>query len=448
MFKISELVKATGGKLICGNKNLAVNGVSTDSRSIKNGEVFIAIKGENFDGYDFIDDAIRKGASCIIGDKIAKSAVACIKVNDPVKALGDIAHYHRKKFCIPIVAVTGSNGKTTTKDMIAWLLQKDFCVLKNEGTKNNHIGLPVTLLKLRKEHQVAVLEAGTNHFGEVAYLSKVCEPNIGVITNIGPSHLEHLKDLNGVFKEKYTLINKLKSPYIGILNSDDALLNRQLVSKIRKPFILGFGIKEKSDFNASGIKYHASRIEFYVNCKNRFTLNTLGAHNIYNALAAIAVARIIGLEYNDIAARLAEFSFPQGRLNLIKLKNVSFIDDTYNSNPLSLSSALETLSIIESKGRKIFVMGDMLELGGKKELLHQKAGAQVARVCDTLISVGILSKFAAEAAEKHGLHSDKIFTCNTSTEAKDILFNRLNLHEDDIVLVKGSRCMKMEEIFK
>ncbi len=448
MFKIAELVKATGGKLTCGKKGIMLKGLSTDSRSIKEGEAFIAIKGDNFDGHDFIAEAIKKGAGCIIGDKVTKFAIACIKVKNSTKALGDIANYHRRKFRIPAIAVTGSNGKTTAKDMIAWVLGKDSRVLKNEGTKNNKIGLPLTLLRLNHEYQVAVLEIGTNHFGEVAYLSKICEPNIGIILNIGPSHLEHLKDHDGVFKEKITLINKLKNPAIGILNADDILLNKRLTQNTKKPFILSFGIKEKSDFNASGIKYNSSGLEFYVNCKNRFTLNTLGAHNIYNALAAIAVARIMGMGYNDIAARLAEFSFPQGRLNFIKLKNISFIDDTYNSNPLSLSSALEALDKLEPKGRKIFVMGDMLELGEKEESLHQKAGSQAAQVCDAFISVGVLSKLAAEAAKKRGLSPDKIFTCETSTEAKDILFNKLDLRENDVVLVKGSRRMKMEEIFK
>lgn len=448
MFKIAELIKATNGKLICGKKGLRIGGISTDSRNIKEGEAFVAIKGDNFDGNDFIGDAVKKGASCLITDRQLKAGAPLIKVKDATKALGDIANYHRRRFRIPFIAVTGSNGKTTTKDMVAWILEKDFRVLKNEGTKNNHIGLPSTILKLNAHHQIAVLEIGTNHFGEVAYLSKICEPNMGIITNIGHSHLEHFKSLEGVFKEKSNLLGKLKVPAIGILNADDAFLRRELSKKPKIPFTLSYGINEKSDFNASGIKNRLSGLEFYVNCKNRFILNTLGPHNIYNALAAIAVARIMGMGYNDISARLAEFSFPQGRLNLLKIKNVNFIDDTYNSNPLSLTAALEALKNIEAKGRKVFVMGDMLELGEKEELLHQKAGSLAAKVCNAFICVGALSKFAAETAKRQGLGSEKVFACTTATEAKDILFNKLSLKENDVVLVKGSRRMKMEEIFK
>jgi len=478
MFKVNELLKATGGCLISCREDTAIKGISIDSRTVRKGEAFIAIKGSNFDGHDFIDKAIKKGASCIIYEPRPPKILAdppCvvaettnharqkswrvrhalwrkprkavfIKVKDTVRALGDIACFHRKRFDIPVIAVTGSNGKTTAKEMIAWVLSRRFGVLKNEGTKNNQIGLPMSLLGLNRKHDIAVLEIGTNHFGEVGYLVKICLPNIGVITNIGPAHLEHFHSLKGVFCEKYTLIENLREPYLAILNSDDALLRRQMLEKLKKPFILGFGIKKHADFSASDINPLFDKIEFLVK-KYRFTLRTPGYYNVYNALVAIAAARIFGMEYKDIAKRLALFDFPQGRLKIMELNQAKFIDDTYNSNPASLKQALSVLYNFKTKGRKIFVMGDMLELGGRKELFHYHVGQKVREICDIFITVGRLSGFAAEAARRSGFDTKNIFTCASTGEARDILFNKVSLSRRDVVLVKGSRAMKMEEIF-
>jgi UDP-N-acetylmuramoyl-tripeptide--D-alanyl-D-alanine ligase len=259
MFKIDELLVATKGRLVKGRQDtLLIGGVSTDSRTIKESQAFIAIKGDNFDGHDFIDEALEKGTSCIIAEGGSKKAqtkdVNFIEVKDTLKALGDIARFHRRKFNIPVIAVTGSNGKTTTKEMIARVLAKKLNVLKNEGTKNNQIGVPLTLLNLNASHDIAVLEIGTNHFGEVEYLTRICRPNIGVITNIGLAHLEFFKDLEGVFKEKYSLIEKLEEPYLAILNADDKLLKKQVQKISKKPFIVGVGIRNRSDFFASGVK--------------------------------------------------------------------------------------------------------------------------------------------------------------------------------------------------
>lgn len=452
MFKIGELLKATHGRLISSREDLKIRSICIDSRIIKPQEAFLAIKGNNFDGHNFIKEAIKKGAGCVIQDaqsyKITKSkGVAFIKVQDTIRALGDIARSHRNKFDIPIIAVTGSNGKTTAKEMIAWLLSKKLKVLKNEGTKNNQIGLPLALINLNKNFDLAVLEIGTNHFGEVDYLAKICLPNIGVITNIGPAHLEYLKNLKGVFREKYALIKNLKKPYIGILNADDNLLRKETLKKDRKPFILSFGIKKSADFRASDIKSHGKKWEFLVK-GFKFTLNTPGYYNIYNALAAIAVARIFGMDYPDIINGLADFGFPQGRLNFVTINETKFIDDTYNSNPFSLKQALETLANLKTKGRKIFVMGDMLELGSRSRSFHLQAGQKVKEICDIFMTVGELSKFAAEAAGRSGFNSNNIFTCGSTKAARDILFNKISLETNDIVLVKGSRAMQMEEIFK
>ena len=452
MFKVEELLKATKGKLIGGTRKHLIASISIDSRIVKKHEAFLAIKGNNFDGHNFINQAIDKGASCIIkeiGSKECKtSEIPCIQVKDTVKALGDIARFQRAKFDIPVIAVTGSNGKTTVKEMIAWVLSKRFNVLKNEGTKNNQIGLPLTLLKLESKHDAVVLEVGTNHFGEVQYLAKVCLPNIGVITNIGPSHLEFLHNLKGVFNEKYKLIENLKHPYLALLNADDELLRREAMKKTKKPFILRSGLKNKADFSATAAKISGQGLEFLVNLQHKFILKTLGYHNIYNALVAITLGRLFGLKYQEISSRLASFEFPAGRLKLIKLDKIKFIDDTYNSNPLSLKQALDTLDNFRTQGRKIFVMGDMLELGSRQSSFHSQAGRQAAKICDALITVGKLSKLAADAARGCGFNIRNIFTCESCRDARDILFDKISPREDDIVLVKGSRAMKMEEIFK
>lgn len=462
MFKVDELLKATAGRLISGRLDQEIKGVSIDSRTLKPQECFIAIRGSNFDGHNFIDAAVKKGASCIIKEKRTNEHPACrqagtnkrtnlsiIEVKDTIKALGDMARFQRDKFDIPLIAVTGSNGKTTTKEMLTWVLSQKFKVLKNEGTKNNQIGLPLTLLKLDPSYNVVILELGTNHFGEIDYLSKICKPNIGIINNIGPAHLEYLHNLKGIFYEKYALIEGLKRPCLAILNSDDSLLRRQVYKKIKRPFILSFGIKNKSDFSASEIKILNDRIEFLVNRrkqKYKFILKIPGYYNIYNALVTITVARIFGWEYPDIARRLVTFKPLPGRLNFVSLNNIKFIDDTYNSNPLSLKQALDTLANFRAKGRKIFIMGDMLELGRDEKLLHTQVAQRVKRICDIFITVGRLSKFAAKKAVSLGFEIKNIFTCESTAQAHYILFEQLSVTPDDIVLIKGSRAMRMEEL--
>lgn len=475
MFKINELLKATGGRLVGRGRGIPAKGVSIDTRSIKPQEAFVAIKGNNFDGHDFILEALRKGASCIIRnpeDKNCKASsrddmrrAAFIEVKDTVRALGDIARFQREKFNIPVIAVTGSNGKTTAKEMISWVLSRKFKVLKNLGTNNNQIGLPMTLLNLTGDYDFAVLELGTNHPGEIEYLAGVCLPNIGLITNVGPAHLEHLDSLQGVFKEKSSLLRNLKHPRIALLNGDDILLRRKIPGGKTNPITFSFGIKNRCDFSASGISKSNRGIVFLINhnipgagTKGRFpegkikqeikfTLKTLGYYNIYNALASIAIGRIFGLEYPDIAKALSVFEFPRSRLNLVEFNNLRLIDDTYNANPVSLRQALDTLGSFNAKGRKIFVMGDMLELGDYQKLFHRQAGRKAAEICNTFITVGEFSRSAAESANKAGLDAKNIFSCRTTSEARDILFNKISPRQDDIILVKGSRLMRMEEIF-
>jgi len=450
MFKVDELLKATGGRLACGGSGCRVRGISIDSRTIKRGDAYIVIKGNSHDGHRFIPEALRKGASCIIYSSCFKASLqpkaAFIKVRDTTAALGDIAAFWRARFDIPVVVVTGSNGKTTTKDMIAHILSRKFKVLKNEGTKNNHIGLPMTLLKLDGSHDFAVLEAGTSHPGEIPYLARIASANIGVITNIGPSHLEHFGALNSVRKEKVSLLKYLCGPRIAVLNSDCRFLSGELKKNKKAEF--GFGVNNRCDFMASSLKRAGRGMEFKVNSKIKFTLPVLGYYNIYNALAAVAVARICGMEYRDIASGLRRFVTPAGRLNVTKVNKITFIDDTYNANPLSLSQALKALDGLKVKGRKIFIMGDMLELGAKGKRFHLEAGRKAMDACDIFLAAGRLAKLAGQSALACDRKDKLVFICGSALEARNILFKQISPKPEDVVLVKGSRGMKMEQVFK
>ena len=450
MFSINEIIKATNGLLIQGSLAVKVSGISTDSRKLKPQEAFLALRGNNFDGHDFIPVAIKSKAGCLIVDKKLKNPIpaglAVIKVKDTVLALGDIAAYQRQKINLPVIAVTGSNGKTTTKEMVAWVLSANAQVLKNEGTKNNQIGLPQTLIQLSKKYDFAVVEIGTNHFGEVDYLAKIARPNIGIITNVGPSHLEFLKSLKGVLREKTTLLDNLVKPAIALINADDKLLKGLVKHPVAGGQIFSYGVNAKCDFRAWDIKLTGAKVEFKVNSGFKFELPTLGDYNIYNALAAIGTARILGLSYPDIRARLAAFKFPKGRLNLLERNGLRFIDDTYNSNPLSLNAALSALGAARCPGRKILVMGDMLELGRQKELLHRQIAWSITNICDLLVTVGDLARITAEAARKNGLAAKQVFCCANSSQARDLLLKKISPDADDLILVKGSRSMKMEEV--
>ncbi|MBN2831020.1 MAG: UDP-N-acetylmuramoyl-tripeptide--D-alanyl-D-alanine ligase, partial [Candidatus Omnitrophica bacterium] len=321
---------------------------------------------------------------------------------------------------------------------------KEFKVLSNEGTKNNHIGLALTLLKLDSTYDLAVLEVGTNHFGEVKYLSAIAAANIGVITNIGPSHLEHLKSIKGVFKEKRNLISGLEKPAIAVLNADDKFLRGELLRKNSKVFSLGVGINNPSDFRASLISRVSGKQKFTVNRRLQFALTVPGYYNIYNSLTAIALGRIFGIPYQKIASALSVFKLPSGRLNIIKKKGISFIDDTYNSNPLSLGQALDLLKEMKPRGRRIAVIGDMLELGKNTAAFHAEFIAKAAKFCDKIIAVGSLSSLSLKGIN---FGREKITSCLNSSKARSILFKEIKANPNDIILVKGSRRMKMEEVF-
>ncbi len=464
MFTIQELILAAGAEVVKRGTYSAAGGISTDSRTLAPGDAFIAVKGDNFDGHSFIEDAVEKGAACIIrsrsfversgclrtttgSGRSGKAVPAVLAVENTVKAYGDIARFNRRRFPVPVIAITGSNGKTTTKEMLAWILSAQYNVLKNPGTKNNHIGVPAALLDLDENHDIMVLEIGTNHFGEVANLASICEPNIGIITNVGQSHLQYFGDERGVYREKSSLLAGLHMPGIAVLNADDIFFREDAFRNSVRPFVVGFGITSRVDFHAARISHTAGKLSFRLNNRYDFSLRTTGRHNVYNALAAVAAGTLFGVRLEDMSRRIAAFEFPEGRLKNRFINGVNFIDDTYNSNPFSFRQALCALAGLSCKGRKIVVMGDMLELGGQGKKFHREAGRSAARVCDILITVGALSRFAADGARGSGLGAGDIFVCGSAEEAGNVLFNIIHAAENDTVLVKGSRRLKLEQIF-
>src|SRR3989338_2577782 len=354
MFNVEELQKASQGKLIQGKSSARVKGVSINSRAIKKGEVFIAIPGPNFDGHDFVTDAIKKKAAVVIVTKNLKRIpgyIPVIQVKDTVKALGKIARAFRDRFSIPVIAITGSAGKTTTKEMLAYTLGNDFNVLKNIKTENNHIGVPLTLLKLKPKHEIAVIELGTNRPKDIRWLTYIVNPQVAILTNIGESHLELLKSPSGVFQEKFDLVSGMKEGGTVIFNADDVYLNK-IPSYRFAHKIVKYAIKNKADYQAGAIENHNGFLRFSVNGKKGWRLRTLAQHNIYNALVAISCGKQFKMSELAIQKRLARFRFPAGRQNVGKVGGCWLIDDTYNANPVSLRSALQTLSSLNVRGRK------------------------------------------------------------------------------------------------
>jgi UDP-N-acetylmuramoyl-tripeptide--D-alanyl-D-alanine ligase len=445
MFTIAEIIEATKGTLVQGPALAQVRGVCIDSRIVKKGEVFIAVKGDVFDGHDFIDAVIAKGVRVLVVHKPIKVRglkISVIRVKDTVRALGDIARFHRLRFKIPVIALTGSTGKTTTKEMIAIVLGRKYKVLKNEGTQNNHIGVPMTLLKLKPQHKIVILECGTNQPKDIIWLADVARPNMAVFTNIGESHLEGLKSVQGVLNEKWELTSFMGRQDTVIINADDALLSRRVKKNIFK--VMTYGMGPQADWKASHTNIVSGRyLSFQVSGK-KIELNSCGISNVYNALAAICCGMFFKVPLHDIARALKLFEFPQGRGQIVRLGKGWMINDTYNANPVSMRSALQTLQAIDTKSKRIFVAADMLELGKSSRALHQALGADIAAGgVDVLITVGPLAKASATYAKPLNKKM-QVFACRDVESAQKCLAKVFR--NGDAVLIKGSRRMRMEQV--
>ena len=451
-----EILDATAGELLCGDRTRSFAGVSIDSRDISNRDLFVAIIGESHDGHGFASAVVDQGIrGLIIGrnnteqlpvDDWRAGNVVCIAVKDTTRALGDLAAFHRRRARASVVAITGSNGKTTTRRLTAGVVARQYRTLSTSGNFNNDIGLPLTLLKLTPGHQWAVVEIGTNNPGEIARLTEICGPDIGVITNIGPAHLEGLGSLDGVMREKGDLIKGLGADGRAVLNADDPRV-LQLARATRKEVLL-YGLSPDAEVRAQDILEDTQASTFALHCGPEsipVRLHSPGGFMVLNALAAAAVGYLLDISPQAIKEGLEAFKPAAGRMGIIELANgMHIIDDTYNANPGSMKAALTALANANVRGRRIFVAGDMLELGDQAPQLHSEVGAQAVRLgINRLYATGEYANAVAEAARKEGLPAS-----DTLTGSREDIIDALKgfLQPDDWVLVKGSRSMAMEKV--
>ena len=448
-----EIEIATGGKIIRGGTSAVASGVSTDTRGECEGKLFVPLIGDNFDGHNFIGKAFEKGAAIALASRedicanagltdVTDSAVI-IKVADTLAALGRLAAWYRLKFSPLVVAVTGSVGKTTTKEMISLVLSEKYNVLKSAGNFNNEIGLPLTIFKLTAEHTALVVELGMNHPGEISRLSKIARPDIAVITNIGYAHIERFGTKQNILKAKLEILDGLSKNGIVFLNGDDTLL-KGLMGLIDRPTVY-YGIDEALDVIGTDSRMKGEHgLAFEFNWQKRdycVCLDAAGAHNIHNALAAVAVGLQNDVPPEQIVAALAKFEPDKLRMNVVSAGGCRLINDTYNANPQSMFAAIDVLVELPGGGRRVAVLGDMLEQGVFAQEHHREVGAYLAKKgVDVLVGVGA---YAADLA--HG--AGGIAECHTFQDRDGVAdFTASLLRPDDTVLIKGSRGMAMEKV--
>lgn len=443
---VSDILKETGGILFWGNEDVVIKSITTDSREISDDCLYIPIIGDRFDGHDFILSAVNNGVKGYLTSKgnVDVKADFVIKVSDTKKALLDIARMYRNKFSLDVVTLTGSVGKTTTKEFIASVLNEKFNIIKTKANYNNEIGLPFTLFSIKKDTQKAVVEMGMSNFGEISLLTKCALGNVAIITNIGTSHIEFLKSQDGILKAKSEIFEGLKKDGVAILNGDDKHL---ITLKGKLPFkTLFFGIENKDcDAVATDIKLNALDSSFKINGEE-FKVNIPGIHNVYNALCAYLVAKLYNMSYEDIKNGLLNYKSDGIRQSIIEKCGAKFFNDCYNSSPQSAKASLEVLKGLGGK-RTIAILGDMKELGENSKQYHKEVGEHFANLkCDVLITLGEDAKFIADGAKGKGVLQENIFSFDTNDDIVKML--KEFLKDNDCVLIKGSHSMKMHEILE
>ena len=446
---LAQIAEACGGTLIGGNeaKEYTVTGVEIDSRRVKAGDLFVAIPGEKVDGHKFIPDVLKKGAYALSQQSLDVDG-AYILVEDTVTAMKRLARFYRNTLDIKVVGITGSVGKTSTKEMIASVLGTKFRVHKTQGNFNNGIGLPLTIFQIEKEHQVAVLEMGISEFGEMHELADMAQPDIMVITNIGLCHLENLKTRDGILKAKTESFAHLKPDGVVILNGDDDKLSTVEQVAGRKPVFYGIRGRNLCETSvcADAVTEHGLEgmtAEFHTPQGDMEVFIPIpGEHNIYNALAATCVAEQLGLSMDEIKCGIAAASTISGRTNLIHTKGMTVIDDCYNANPVSMKASLDVLS--KAGGRKIAVLGDMGELGEDEKRLHYEVGTYAGTLpIDLLFCVGTLSGNLAEGAKKQNPALTVKHYATREEMTEELL---ATVKEGDAVLVKASHFMEFPKV--
>ncbi|MBP7341291.1 MAG: UDP-N-acetylmuramoyl-L-alanyl-D-glutamate--2,6-diaminopimelate ligase [Smithellaceae bacterium] len=455
VFSVADVLAATGGQLAAGNADTLIYGISTDSRTVRPGNLFVALTGERFDGHAFVAGAVDDKAAAVIvaaGSGIRPETIgmraAVIVVEDTLRALGDLANAYRRRFSIPVVGLTGSSGKTTTREMLCSILALERNVLKTEGNLNNLIGLPQTIFRLTGEHDIAVLEMGTNTRGEIERLARIAEPDIGLITNIGPAHLAGFGSVATVREEKGDLFANVRKTGTTVVNLDDEAVceaaNRWSGRRVT------FSMSAAADVGLSDIRKNGVRGAGFNlligKAAHRVEMKVAGIHSLYNAIAAAATALACGASVEAIRRGLALFTPVSGRMEIVRLQNGAYIiNDAYNANPASVREALLTLKDLKNGHNAYVFLGDMLELGDAAPEMHRKVGLLLATIGVAAVFLqGDFASVTAEGARVNGLDEGRIFLLKDDEEA--LAFLKKALRKGDWVLVKGSRRMKMDRI--
>lgn len=452
---VEDIIKATNGKLLIGNLEEDCENFCTDTRKIQKGDVYVGLKGEKFNGNEYYKEALEKGAkvAVISGIEVTKEDLdkykdkTIIEVKDSLEAFGDIAAYKRDLYDIPVIQITGSVGKTSTRDIIANVVRTQYKTLQTEGNQNNAVGLPTTLLKL-KDHEAVVVESGMNHLGEIRYLGKIAKPTVAVITNIGTAHIGFLGSRENILKAKLEILENLKPDGYIVINNDNDMLNKWAKedTKYKK---YTFGIDEKSEVMAYNIKVNENYSTYNVKINNKEYLVKVpvsGIHFVYNSLCAIAVGNLLNIAPENIIKGIETFTLTKNRMEIDKIKDgVTVINDAYNASYDSMKAAIEYLATL--RNRKITILGDMLELGEFSKELHEKVGKEVAKnKIDILITIGLESENIALGAEKSGMDKATIYKFRCKEDAMEKIKNIVK--KGDAILIKASNAMKFDEITK
>lgn len=449
--EIETMAKECNGEIKTRGIEQYISKFCSDTREIQKGEMFISIKPEDgSDGTKYIIEAFEKGAiGCITEYEIAEEILqtykdkTIIKVKDTIKAIQNLAKYKRELYSIPVVGITGSVGKTTTKEMIASVLEKKYKIAKTRENYNNHIGVPLTILDWEEDIEVAIVEMGMNHLGEISILTNIAKPTIAVITNVGTAHIGLLGSKENILKAKLEILEGLPKEGKVVINNDNDMLNSAEISFEK----VTYGIEHESMYNAKNIVINEFQTEYTININEaeyKVLIPASGKHFVWNSMCAIAVGNMLKVEEQKMIEAIKNFKNTGKRIEIKEINNIKMINDYYNANLDSVKAALEVLNKIRAK-RKLAILGDMRELGEYEEELHRKVGKEIIKnKIDVLVTVGNLAKYVAQEAENLGLKQIYVFENNESCiqNLKDII------KKDDVVLIKASKSMHFEEIAK
>jgi len=449
---LEEIINATRGRLANPEPRppnpVVITGVSTDTRALRSGELFIPLRGPNVDGHDFIAEAFRRGAVVALASRPVNSLpdnAIVIEVSDTLKALGRVAAAYRRTLDVAVVGITGSVGKTTTAKMCAAVLSTRYRVAQTKEDWNAEIGVPLALLSLNPDHQVAVIEMGMRGLGQIAELVDIAQPSLGVVTTIGESHLELLGSIENIARAKGELIAGLRKSGTAILNEDDAV-TRDLLA-LAPGRVLTFGLSTEADVRGTNLRMDGGGMTFFVRARERTVeahLRTWGRHNVMNALAAVATGTALDVDLDDAVRGLEEFAPPKMRLQPVRLGDVLLINDAYNASPASMRAAFEVLLALGTSRRRLAVLGEMRELGEASESLHRDVGIAAAGAAELLITVGPGARAIAEGALDAGVTPGHVHHTVSTDEASAVL--RTVMRSGDVILIKGSRALEMERI--